>query len=147
MRKSLRPRSTSSGSGLNAGGGVVREGGDSSEQAARTSTSSASSGIAPLKQALPPGAGSLLLRDGDRKRLASRVPFRQLVPEFDAVFTQLEAEEDCGIFRTPEDRPDYFTPLKFGKTVVGPEMRDAGGWLANTAWCVMDESKLAMPKM
>ena len=60
---------------------------------------------------------------------------------------QLEAEKDCGIFRTPEDRPDYFTPLKFGKTVVGPEMRDAGGWLANTVWCVMDESKLVMPKV
>ncbi len=48
---------------------------------------------------------------------------------------QAEAEKDPNIFQTPEGKPDYFTPLDFGKIVLSPL----------GLWCVIDEMKLVMP--
>ena len=58
---------------------------------------------------------------------------------------QTEAEKDYNIFLTPKDNPHYSTALQFGKTVIGPEMLDSGGWPLSAGWCVVDESKLVMP--
>ncbi len=57
----------------------------------------------------------------------------------------VEAEKDCNIFRTPEGKPEYFTPLEFGKIVYSPEMLDGAGRPVRYQWCVADESKLVMP--
>ncbi|MBN2457005.1 MAG: AAC(3) family N-acetyltransferase [Sedimentisphaerales bacterium] len=57
----------------------------------------------------------------------------------------VEAEKDYNIFRTPEGEPDYYTPLEFGKVVFSPEMLDGAGRPGKYQWCVVDESKLAMP--
>jgi len=71
---------------------------------------------------------------------ARRFAMRNLVD-----LAQVEAEKDCNIFRTPEGRPDYYTPLDFGKTVFSPEMPDGAGRPNRYQWCMMDESKLVMP--
>jgi len=57
----------------------------------------------------------------------------------------VEVEKDPHIFRTPEGRTDYYTPLDFGKIVISPKMPDGAGRLTTYQWCVMDESKLIMP--
>lgn len=58
---------------------------------------------------------------------------------------QVEAARDYNIFRTPEGRPDYCTPLDFGTVVLSPEMLDAAGRPGRNTWCVMDPSRLKMP--
>ncbi len=58
---------------------------------------------------------------------------------------QTKMEKDIYIFRTPEGKPDYFTPLDFGEAVFSPEMPDGAGRPDRYQWCVMDESKLVMP--
>ncbi len=58
---------------------------------------------------------------------------------------QAEEEKDCNIFQTPEGKPDYVTPLDFGKIVPSPEMLDGAGRLVTYPWCVIDETKLVMP--
>jgi len=59
---------------------------------------------------------------------------------------QAETEKDYDVFLTPEGKPDYFTPLDFGKIVLSPEMAHGGGGTVRYHWCVMDESKLVMPR-
>ncbi len=72
---------------------------------------------------------------------ARRFGMRDLVD-----LAQLEAEKDVNILRTPEGKPDYYTPLAFGKNVFSPEMMDDAGRPVTYQWCVVDEAKLIMPK-
>ena len=59
----------------------------------------------------------------------------------------VEAAKDYDVFRTDEGKTDYFTPLDFGKVVLGPWIRDAKGTpIIRHQWCVMDEKKLVMPE-
>ncbi len=58
---------------------------------------------------------------------------------------QVEAGKDYNIFQTPKGKPDYFTPLDFGKIVFSPERLDGAGRPVRYQWCVMDETKLVMP--
>jgi len=54
---------------------------------------------------------------------------------------QVEAAKDYNIFRTEENQHD-FSPLKFGKTIYSPEMKDGAGRAGRYQWCVVDETKI-----
>jgi len=71
---------------------------------------------------------------------ARRFAMRDLVD-----LAQAEVEKNPDIFRAPEGRGDYFTPLEFGKIVFSPEMPNGAGRPNRYQWCVMDESRLIMP--
>ena len=72
--------------------------------------------------------------------VARRFDLRALVD-----LAQIEATKDPNIFRTPEGRPDYYTPLTRGTIVVSPVMVDGAGRPCTYHWCVVDASALAMP--
>ena len=60
---------------------------------------------------------------------------------------QTEAEKDYNIFRAEPDSGEYyFTPLDFGTIVLSPEMLDGAGRPDRYPWCVIDQSKLTMPR-
>jgi aminoglycoside 3-N-acetyltransferase len=71
---------------------------------------------------------------------ARRFPMRDLID-----LAQVEAAKDYNVFRTAEGDTKAFTPLEFGNIVHSPEMLDAAGRTNHYQWCVVDESKLALP--
>ena len=62
-----------------------------------------------------------------------------------ADLAQEEAHEDYNIFRTPEGKTDFMTPLEFGTVVTSPELLDGAGRGGRHKWCVIDPKKLEMP--
>ena len=54
---------------------------------------------------------------------------------------QVEAAKDYNIFRTEEGQHD-FSPLKAGKTVSSPEIKDGAGRGTKYQWSVVDETKI-----
>lgn len=71
--------------------------------------------------------------------VARRFAMRDLID-----LAQLEARKDYNIFRTPEGKPEYITPLDIGTTVSSPLIADSAGRSSRYQWCVMDKSKLSL---
>ena len=62
-----------------------------------------------------------------------------------ADLAQEEAHKDYNIFRTPEGKTDFMTPLDFGTVITSPELLDGAGRGGRHKWCVIDPAKLEMP--
>ena len=61
-------------------------------------------------------------------------------------FAQEQIEKDCFALQTPDGKAGTFTQLDFGTIVLSPEFNDGAGRPGRVEWCVIDESKLTMPR-
>lgn len=59
---------------------------------------------------------------------------------------QEEAERNYNIFRNSEGEPNWVLTTDLGATVESPEMLDGAGRPGHNQWCVVDPSKLKMPR-
>ena len=57
-----------------------------------------------------------------------------------------EASRDYNIFRTPPGKPDFITPLDFGRIVISPQLKDGAGRANNYQWSVMEPEKILLPE-